>query len=286
MATRRHLSFASALAAAAAFASPAAAQQAFTGANFSKAEAIIGGQSRLAQILAEQGALPRPVPTRLSNLAPSRTSEPLAQALGRVSRSAATNKPDVFGSVALKVGRTPLDGKWRSVARAPVVGKAAALARSLRHATEMQRLDAINRYVNARVRFVDDSRQYRRADVWTSANATLNRRRGDCEDYAIAKLQMLRLAGFSARDLYLVVLKDLVRRSDHAVAVVRSGGRMFVLDNGGDTILESEEVRDYRPIFTFAAHGSWTHGYKVRPERVLVAASSPPETSAPTPGAK
>ena len=38
----------------------------------------------------------------------------------------------------------------------------------------------------------------------------MRRGRGDCEDYAIAKLQMLRAAGFEDRDLYLVIAKDLI----------------------------------------------------------------------------
>jgi len=81
---------------------------------------------------------------------------------------------------------------------------------------------AVNWYVNKRVRFVDDQRRWGRADVWSAANETLNSGKGDCEDYAIAKLAMLRRAGVADKDLYLVILKDTVRRADHAVLVVRA----------------------------------------------------------------
>ena len=60
-----------------------------------------------------------------------------------------------------------------------------------------------------------------------------------------------------------MIAKDLVRRADHAVLVVRAGGHMFVLDNGTDRLLDSESVSDYRPVLTFAANGAWTHGYRV-----------------------
>jgi predicted transglutaminase-like cysteine proteinase len=254
-------------------------------ADSAKTEAIIGAPSALASILAEQRA-----PTRAIELQPSTyriqsayrqnaiiSSRELPQHDGNsVSPAAFSGKPDIFGTVALQVRRTPLDNKWKRVEAAKVDGAAASYAHSLRAMTERRRLQAINSYVNRRVRFVDDERQYGRADVWSTANSTLRRGRGDCEDYAVAKIQMLRAAGFSDRDLYLVVLRDLVRRADHAVAVVRSNGHMYVLDNGTDELLDSETVSDYRPVLTFSGYGTWTHGYRIeRPTTVASTGTSP-----------
>ena len=36
-----------------------------------------------------------------------------------------------------------------------------------------------------------------------------------------------------------MIVKDLVRRADHAVLVVRAGGHMYVLDNGTDRLLDA-----------------------------------------------
>ena len=252
-------------------ASPVAAQTAayapVTVTSFAKSEAILGGApSRLAAILAQQSGMPAPVAATVSFEPASRRmfspTPAVARYAPRVDEAVTSGRPDIFGSVALNVASTPLDGRWRRVERARVYGAAAAFAASLRARSEVERIEAINWYVNKRVRFVDDSRQYGRADVWTAANETLRRGRGDCEDYAIAKLQMLRAAGLADRNLYLVVLKDLVRRSDHAVLVVRSGRRMLVLDNGTDVVLDTSRIRDYRPIFTYASNGAWTHGYR------------------------
>jgi hypothetical protein len=86
---------------------------------------------------------------------------------------------------------------------------------------------------------------------------------------------MLRAAGVPDRDLYLVVLKDLSRRADHAVLVVRAAGRFLVLDNGTDRIVDSADVQDYKPMFTFAANGrAYTHGYR-RDLPPLIYASAP-----------
>jgi predicted transglutaminase-like cysteine proteinase len=229
---------------------------------WAKSEAIIGQPTALEAILAAQSgrSVERHTPRPMS------LSRPAAGDQLRLERQddegATSGRPDVFGSVALRVSRTPLDRKWIAVERSPVGSGAARFAEAQRGNDALERLEAVNWYVNRRVRFVDDRVQFGRADVWTSAADTLSRRKGDCEDFAIAKLQMLRKAGFSDRDLYLVIVRDLVRRTDHAVLVARAEGRMYVLDNGTDELLDTASVADYRPIMTFAAGGTWTHGYR------------------------
>lgn len=244
----------------------------------SKSEAILGAPSALALLVAQQnGALIAPAayrPTSPSNQGLF-TNAVANYARPALASPIAYDRPNVFGSVALAVSRTPLDYRWRKVERARVGGAPAAFAGRLRDQPALDRLDAVNRYVNARVTFTDDIRQYRTADFWSPAGETLRRGRGDCEDYAIAKLQMLRHAGFSDRDLYLVVLKDLVRRSDHAVLVVRSEGRMLVLDNGTDRIADAATAQDYRPILSFAAGRVWTHGYQRSQPPVTIAEAVP-----------
>ena len=239
-----------------------------------KTEAILGSPSRLAAILAVQQGLPAPTPLRPASYTPRTPSYAALRNAYLPSSGALSGRPDVFGSVALSVGRTSLDRRWRAVARQGVGGAAAAYAASLRGNSDVAKAEAVNRYVNRRVQFVDDSRQYGKADLWSAASETLRRGRGDCEDYAIAKLQMLRAAGIADRDLYLVVAKDLVRRSDHALLVVRAGGRMLVLDNGTDTILNADNPGDYRPVLTFAANGAWTHGYRRAAPSIAMAAST------------
>ena len=113
-------------------------------------------------------------------------------------------------------------------------------------------------------------------------DTTLNAGKGDCEDFAIAKLAMLRRAGIADKDLYLVILKDTVRRADHAVLVVRAAGHMYLLDNGTDEVLDSETVHDYRPIFTFASNATFTHGYRLHQAPVNIAIADEP---APVPAA-
>ena len=242
---------------------------------FSKSEAILGAPSALEAIMAQQHGVAA-APTQTLRPASYSIPRPVAAVLrkpDRVSEGVLSGRPDVFGSIALRVGHTPLDARWHSVEHGRVTGAAARFAQSVKGEAPAKQLEAVNWYVNRRVRFEDDQRRFGRADVWSSANETLRDGRGDCEDFAIAKMQMLRSAGFSDRNLYLVIVRDLVRRADHAVLVARAAGHMYVLDNGTDELLDSESVSDYRPVLTFAASGEWTHGYRVETAPVNIASN-------------
>ncbi|WP_118855740.1 transglutaminase-like cysteine peptidase [Sphingomonas mesophila] len=269
---------ATALAAAApATASPYGASVAPRGVAFTKSDAILGKPSSLAAILASQGAAPAPAPSPSASAATYRT---FAAAVPRI---APDDRPDVFGSVALPIRRASLERHWAKVGETAVGSAAAAFVDGLDGLTDIERLDAVNRYVNGRVEFADDRRQFGTADLWLAASETLRRGRGDCEDYAIAKMQMLRRAGFADKDLYLVILHDVARRADHAVLVARADGRLLVLDNGTNRIVDSDSLPDYRPILTFSGDRRWTHGYRREPAAPVQLAEAPAEQAQPAP---
>ena len=249
-------------AALAAMAVPASAQVVSASSrSMSKSEAILGAPSALAAIRAQQGG--EPVSSFARAIAPASPGSLYRPAVMTYVRQAvSSDRPDVFNSVALTIDRSPLDARWHHVATAGVSGAAGVFAASLRGRGIVDRLEAVNSYVNARVRFVDDKVQFGVTDRWLAASETLTRGRGDCEDFAIAKRALLRAAGVADKDLYLVVLKDLTRRADHAVLVVRAAGRFLVLDNGTDRIVDSSDLFDYRPVLTFTAGRTFTHGYR------------------------
>lgn len=263
--------------------------------SYSKTEAILGGPSALERMIAAQNGAtvaPRPAlqPASYSYQRPTvvsavlRDAPPVAPAVlddhPAVSPGVASGRPDIFGTVALRVGHSALDARWHQVEYSTVSGSAARFANAQRGKDTVERLEAVNWYVNRRVHFVDDYARWGRPDVWSAANDTLNSGKGDCEDFAIAKLAMARRAGFSNKDLYLVILRDTVRRADHAVLVVRASGHMYVLDNGTDELLDSEAVPDYRPILTFASGATFTHGYRVTQPAINIASLDTP----PVPG--
>lgn len=249
-----------------------AAAQAMPAAYFSanKTAAILGSQSKLAAIMAQQSGQPLP-----QTIAPAGYGSSVLRADLPIYRPAiSSDRPDVFGSVALPIQRTSLERRWRQVASGRVGAAPGTFAAALQSHSPIERLEAVNRYVNARVTFIDDIRQYGADDRWVPAAETLRRGRGDCEDYAIAKLQMLRRAGFADRDLYLVIVRDVLRRADHAVLVARAEGRLLVLDTGTDRLADTYDLPNYRPIVTFSGNSAWAHGYRRDPAPPMVIAAN------------
>jgi predicted transglutaminase-like cysteine proteinase len=171
-------------------------------------------------------------------------------------------QPDVFNSIALEISASPLDDQWQHVSDSVINKHSRSFATSLRGMTERGRIEAVNKYVNTHVAFTPDYRQYKVADHWALASVTLVRGRGDCEDFAIAKMALLRRAGFTDQNLYLVIVKDVFRIEHHAVLVVRSDRRFWVLDNVTDRVLESILIKNYRPVLTFTSGRRFTHGYR------------------------
>jgi predicted transglutaminase-like cysteine proteinase len=251
----------------------------------SKSSAILGGRiSALALISARQNGRYQTVehlPLMLSDIAKDTLytqRRPLnttateanatifrqAEAPAAQGASPRSNSPDVFGSVAMRVSRTPLDAQWRR-AGSNKPGSLQAVVAAFRSGSEEHQLARVNMWVNGRIKYSDDSEEYGVADHWASASQSLARGRGDCEDYAIAKMQILQALGHSRSDMYLAIVKDLVRRSDHAVLIVRSRGRFITLDNSTDELIDASAAQDYRPILTYSANGKWAHGYRRNP---------------------
>ena len=269
-------------------ATPAAAQSfgAYGSLAYAKTTAILGGApSALALIEAQQGgrtfaAAPASVAAPAITLASSPAFSARAYMQPAVFTRPAyaeptSSTPDLFGSKAIRVAHTRLDSNWRRVSHVSGAGASSGLIRAA-YSDRGQQLEQVNRWVNHAITYAEDSRVYGRADYWANASESLRRGKGDCEDFAIAKMQILRAMGVPQRDLYLVIVRDLVRRADHAVLAVRTDSGFMVLDSNTDRVLPQSQVNDYRPILTFNSEGSWIHGYSAdRPRMTLASASQP-----------
>jgi predicted transglutaminase-like cysteine proteinase len=177
--------------------------------------------------------------------------------------------PSLFGSTAISIGHTTLDAKWRAVSQRMQIPAGWVGERDrLTVLDGVERLIAANTWVNHQIRHERDGA----VDHWASATETAARGGGDCEDFAIAKIALLRAAGVEEADLYLSIVRDTIQRADHAVLLVRTGGAVYVLDSLTDRVLPSTAVSDYRPIVTLAFAGAWVHGFPQRPAETQLAA--------------
>lgn len=117
------------------------------------------------------------------------------------------------------------------------------------------RLGHINRAINLAIKPGSDEALYGAPDVWRAPLALLTTGAGDCEDYAIAKFVALRAAGVAAEDLRLVILRDVIRHEDHAVASVRLDGHWLLLDNRRMAMVEDVHLLNHEPLFVLDQDG-------------------------------
>ncbi|MGJ5084777.1 MULTISPECIES: transglutaminase-like cysteine peptidase [unclassified Bradyrhizobium] len=220
---------------------------------------------------------------------------PVAQPLGFATAIEDTAEPFGLPRVGLEAG--PLRDKWLALARkledervqlalcdgdrercvSPAALSLLAIIDQGRLRAGRARLGEINRAVNLAIRPASDLAQYGQVDVWAPPLATFERRAGDCEDYAIAKLVALRMAGVAIDDLRIVILHDVVRDEDHAVAAARLDGHWLMLDNQRMAMIQDSDARQVRPLFVIDETG--ISRYQALPLMAEVRALSPEGTA-------
>jgi predicted transglutaminase-like cysteine proteinase len=117
------------------------------------------------------------------------------------------------------------------------------------------RVGVINRDINLAIRPTSDLSQWGIADRWSAPLATLASGRGDCEDYAIAKYVALREAGVAESDVRLIIVRDVARGIDHAVAAARVDDTWVMLDNRRMVLTEDSAMAHTVPLFVLDATG-------------------------------
>lgn len=126
-------------------------------------------------------------------------------------------------------------------------------------------IQQINKGVNTAIKYSNDSVVYNVPDYWASANETISRGQGDCEDFAILKHAMLVKAGVPANSLSLVVLKDTKRKLFHAVLAASTNKGHFILDNVVNRVYLDRDMPQYQAMFSFSLNRSWLHGVPEMP---------------------
>lgn len=107
--------------------------------------------------------------------------------------------------------------------------------------------------------YARDHENFGQDDYWATPEEFLERRLGDCEEYAIAKYLTLKELGWSDDDMRIVVLWDSRIQEHHAVVAVRHEGREWLLDNAYAGLRESHHATHYHPIEAMNETGSWSY---------------------------
>jgi len=181
--------------------------------------------------------------------------------------------PDTFGTVALNAGVTFYDARFRRVSSAdsrdPMVMRLAAAASNL---DPVGKLRMVQQEITDSVRWQHDLDNMGVADFWANAGETLRRGTGDAEDIAIAKMQVLKAAGFDPKDLYISVGRHSSRGA-HILLLARTANGFFALDDRDGMVPASQNTR-FTPIMTLGQGMSWIHGRRVGGNPRLASASA------------
>ena len=179
--------------------------------------------------------------------------------------------PGVFGSVALSMHNFPVSARWAPVYKAIVDCSAGsgcdgknsiftAIVDAAKDKRFIDKLSFINSSINHAIAYKKDSVVYGKLDYWAKPSEILERRAGDCEDFAILKMAALLRAGIPAQSMSLVVLQDRKRGFFHAVLSVSTGSGVFILDSLSNVVSRDSDLPDYIPLYSFSTDRAWIHG--------------------------
>jgi predicted transglutaminase-like cysteine proteinase len=126
----------------------------------------------------------------------------------------------------------------------------------------VDKLAFVNSSINRMIAYKKDSVVYGKVDYWAKPSEILERRAGDCEDFAILKMAALLRAGIPAQSMSLVVLQDRKRGFFHAVLSLSTGSGTFILDSLSNAVLRDSDLPDYVPLYSFSTDRAWIHGAK------------------------
>jgi len=196
-------------------------------------------------------------------------------------RRISTNEPGVFGSVAVGMHHVADRSQWERVLAENAAGfftegcpgheqicdlpgwqQWQKIYRQARVLDRREQINFVNSKVNRLVRYADDDTLYEQVDHWARLEETVAHGAGDCEDYAIAKMWLLRALGVPESSLQLVVVRDSDRGLDHAVLAVYFNNDILILDNLHSRVISHEDMLHYRPVYSFAQEASYIHGVK------------------------
>jgi predicted transglutaminase-like cysteine proteinase len=206
--------------------------------------------------------------------------------------------PTIMGTVPIEVAAINQTGRWRKLMHEDVSGvfgvnctdhraacatplarsAAAAIARLSTSSDAVSVVRGVNSFVNRTLVYKDDPDLFQVTDHWATMAETARRGSGDCEEYALMKLAMLKLLGFSSAQLRLVLLRIPRLGRDHAVLVVDTGSGRYVLDNLVADVYLDTDNRGYVPLVSMMGNHNYIHGFKQNENRRIAKRAVLPAT--------
>jgi len=117
-----------------------------------------------------------------------------------------------------------------------------------------KQLIEVNRFFN-QFEYSEDHLHWGEQDYWATPNEFIGTRKGDCEDFVIAKYFALRKLGVPDERLYLTYVKALRQNVAHMVLSYFPTPSSIpqILDNYNPMILSASKRKDLLPVYSFNA---------------------------------
>lgn len=110
----------------------------------------------------------------------------------------------------------------------------------------IDKLSLINKTVNERITYVSDQEHYGIPDYWVMFPGD---GKGDCEDYAITKMELMRLGGYPTV-AYARIRGVMAGIQGHAILeVLLPSGEIAFLDNNANVLMTRQELERHYKFF-------------------------------------
>jgi predicted transglutaminase-like cysteine proteinase len=131
-----------------------------------------------------------------------------------------------------------------------------------------EKLERVNRFFNARLRWRSDEEIWGQNDYWATPLESLWKAEADCEDFSIAKYVSLMLAGIDPEALRITYVKARLGSPDNPVSQAHMvlayypepGAEPLILDNLIADVRPASARPDLTPVFGFNSRGIWVAG--------------------------
>ncbi len=125
--------------------------------------------------------------------------------------------------------------------------------------SDEEKLRAVNRFFNRKIRFITDKRHWGKKDYWATPLETMGTRGGDCEDFSIAKYFTLLEMGVPDKRMRITYVRAKRINQAHMVLTYypSPGAEPLVLDNLTDRIRPASKRKDLKPVYSFNGSSLW-----------------------------
>ncbi|MCM2971812.1 transglutaminase-like cysteine peptidase [Larsenimonas suaedae] len=152
----------------------------------------------------------------------------------------------ILTALAQNAGATVTFTYWNNVDHHAVTTTESALIARARALPVIERLTLINRVVNNAA-----NQTPTRPNEWRGFASLIRHGEGDCEDFALAKYQLLRKTGIADERLRLYAMKDQFSPALHMVLGYQDRNQTLILDNLTLRVLSLKQRDDLTPLYSF-----------------------------------